>query len=192
MRHKVELDDRVRACVAGFDLKAMDHELQPDEKAAVREGWEQRLEGRYWSGNPEVVAFPWTEPDQILWDSERQAAEVGWRLVSPESCLKHRALLGPPAANRNARQFRFPSEMAFGSFDQGYLICLLDNEEVYQLDAASGAIWGALGTLGDVDDAGRYLSTLFDAEESTLAGDAASLLNQLLESGLLVRTTPDP
>ncbi len=192
LRHQVELDSRVRACIAGFDLPAMDDELRPDEKAAVRENWSQRLEGRFWSEPIKHAAFPWTEPEQILWDSDREAAEVGWRMVSPEHCLKNRGLLGPPAANRNARQFRFPSEMAFGTFDQGYLVCLLDSEEVYQLDAVSGAIWGALGTLGDVEDAGRYLSTLFDTEESTLTSDAAALSNQFLETGLLIRTTADP
>ncbi len=190
LRGAVENDPRVRACIAAFDVEAVDEEMSPEQVREVREAWQERLDGRYWFGHPQLIAFPWSEPEQILWDDEKGAVEVGWRVVSPEKCLKNRALLGPPALDREARRFRFPVGIAFGLFENGYLVCRLENEEVYRLDNVAGAIWGAIGTLGDVDAAARHLSTVFDTDEATLASDSNSMLSRLVDAGLLERAAP--
>ena len=190
LREAIENDSRVRACVAAFDLEALDEEMGSEQVTEVRQAWKERLAGRYWFGHPQLIAFPWSEPEQILWDDEKGAVEAGWRVVSPERCLKNRALLGPPALDREARRFRFPADIAFGLFDDGYLICRLENEEVYRLDNIAGAIWGAIGTLGEVDAAARHLSTVFDADEVTLTNDANLMLTRLIDAGLLERASP--
>ncbi len=190
LRAAVDDDPRVRVCVAAFDLKTVDDEMDPEHLAEVRKAWEERLDGRYWFGRSELVAFPWSEPEQILWDNEKGVVEAGWRVVSPERCLKNRALLGPPAPDRKARHFRFPADIAFGLFEDGYLICRLEDEQVYRLDNVAGAIWGAIGTLGDVEAAARYLSTVFDADMTTLTNDSNSMLSRLIDAGLLERVSP--
>ena len=190
LRASVGDDSRVRACVAAFDLEALDEEMGSEQVTEVRQAWKERLAGRYWFGHPELIAFPWSEPEQILWDDEKGAVEAGWRVVSPEKCLKNRALLGPPALNRGARRFRFPIDIAFGLFDDGYLVCKLENEDVFRLDAVAGAIWGAIGTLGDVDAAARHLSTVFDVDEDNLTNDANLMLTRLVDAGLLERASP--
>ncbi len=191
LRAAVEIDSRVRACLTAFDLEAVDEEMGSEKMTEIRETWRERLDGRYWFGHPELIAFPWSEPDQILWDDTKGAVEAGWRVVSPERCLKNRALLGPPATDREARSFAFPAEIAFGLFDDGYLVCRLENEEVFRLDAVAGAIWGAIGTLGDLDAAARHLSTVFDADQATLARDVGTLAKELVAAGLLERTSPN-
>jgi len=190
LRAAVRDDSRVRECVAAFDLETVDNDMSPEQVSEVRQAWKARLDGRYWFGHPELIAFPWSEPDQILWDDEKGAVEIGWRVVSPEMCLKNRALLGPPAPDRESRRFRFPGDIAFGMFDDGYLVCRLEDEEVFRLDAVAGAIWGAIGTLGDVESAARYLATVFDADVATLTSDSNSMLSRLVDAGLLERASP--
>ena len=190
LRAAVNDDPRVRFCIAAFDLKTVEDERGPEHVAEVRKAWEERLDGRYWFGRSELVAFPWSEPEQILWDDETRAVEAGWRVVSPERCLKNRALLGPPAPDRKARHFRFPADIAFGLFEDDYLICRLGDEQVYRLDDVAGAIWGAIGTLGDVEAAARYLSTVFETDIATLTNDSHSMLSRLIGAGLLERVSP--
>ena len=190
LRAAVENDPRVKACIAAFDVEAVDDEMDPEQMREVRKRWKERFDGRYWFGHPQLIAFPWSEPEQILWDEEKGAVEAGWRVVSPEKCLKNRTLLGPPALDREARHFRFPADIAFGLFDDGYLICRLENEEVYRLDNIAGAIWGAIGTLGDVDAAARHLSTVFETDIATLTDDSNSMLSRFVDAGLLERVSP--
>lgn len=46
--------------------------------------------GAYWSGDIEPLAFPWSEPDRLVWDPDKERWEVAWRIVPPELCLKNR------------------------------------------------------------------------------------------------------
>ena len=180
LRLAVTADHRVAGCVAAIDLAALP--APPDRP------WGSLEDRAYWTGDPELVVFPWSEPDQVLWDEANQRLESGWRLVSPEKSLKTRAMLGPPSSRRSQRQLRFPERLAIGKFDDGLLLCPLDSEDVYRLDEVAGSIWGALGTLGDVEAAIDHLTREFSIDQSILVADVTSLSEQLIEAGLLERT----
>lgn len=191
LRTAVEADDRVKACIAAVDLQALDAAEGASQATGFRELWRERLpDERYWYGHPELIAFPWSEPDQILWDPVAERIETGWHLVSPEMSLKSRGSLGPPSEDRSNRHFQFPDDIAFGEFDDGYLICQLETEEVFRLDTIAGKLWGALGTLGDVKAAEVHLARKLNADQTALAADIAALAGEFVDSGILERTYP--
>lgn len=78
------------------ELRAAICEREPGVEAVLSAG---DLDGRrieagpeegYWSGNTEVLAFPWNEPERSVWNPAAERWEAAWRIVPPELCLKNR------------------------------------------------------------------------------------------------------
>ena len=188
MRRALESRDDVTACVSASDLGSTAGEF-PDESAQSL--WQERVPGRPLVGTyPEPVSFAWAEPDSILWNEAAGTVEPGWRFVSPERALKSRSSLGPPSPDRTARGWRFPDDLVYRRDDESLLIYRTETDEVFRLDPVGASIWGALGTLGDVDAAVAHLLTVFDAAGTSLPDDVASLADRLVDSGLLVVDAP--
>lgn len=181
-----EADPRVEACVAAVTLGDATDRLDADTVAELREVWAGRLDGRMWTGVADPVAFPWSEPAHLLWDAERGRVEEGWRLVSPERSLAARGRLGPPGLDRTRRRFRFPDRLAYGWFDEGLVVCPLDGGQVARLEGSAAAMWGTVGTLGDVDAAVEALSARFAADPATIRADLEETVATLVAAGLLV------
>ena len=84
----VTREPRVLACLAARDLDADGAADVAEEWSEARRRWAQRLDGdRYGPGAFERIAFPWNEPDRLLWNPEAAGVELGWKLVPPELCL---------------------------------------------------------------------------------------------------------
>jgi hypothetical protein len=191
LRTAVERDHRVDHCVAAVDLESLADGLGKEEAARLRRMWEERLdEERVWLGGPSAVGFAWSEPDRMVWSEDPNAVIEGWRLISPELCIENRRLLGPPALDRSARAFWFPDAIAVRRSTHYAEICILDTETVVRLDGSAADMWGALGTLGDVTAAGRYLATRYDAPVDVLTRDLGAFATTLVASGLLVAAGP--
>ena len=76
-------EPRVLACLAAFDLA--DHGPGQAGYAAARARWAERLgAGRYWVGDPDLVCFPWNEPDRLVWVPATERIESGWKLLPPQ------------------------------------------------------------------------------------------------------------
>jgi len=75
-------EDRVEDCVSAHKLKDLMPLYETDE-ARLRD-WRVRSlarlgKNRYWVGLPELVVFPWTEPDTPAWNRQEQRLESGWK-----------------------------------------------------------------------------------------------------------------
>lgn len=93
-RRAVERDDRVLACVAGFDLEDHTAALLGDAAASWRERWSQRVPERYHTAVLDLPVFPWSEPQVRLWNDVTERIEAHWWLGPPEVCLRNR--VAPP------------------------------------------------------------------------------------------------
>jgi len=186
LQKAVASDPRVDMCVSALDLGSIVDELPQDKAEEFRVAWEERLPGvRFWAGGAELITFPWSEPDHVLWNGDTAKVERGWRLVSPERCLKNRAILGPPSPDREGRHLRFPDQISFGHFEDGLLVCRTDTEEVFHLDPMAAEMWGALGTLGSPEAVARHLTGSYDVSADVLSADVAAMATRLTEATLL-------
>lgn len=84
----------VRTAVAAVDLHDHAPARHGDDHAAWQRRWQQRHPGDVWTGHPDLVAFPWNEPDNAFWNPETAREEVGWRVLPAEACLKNRPPVG--------------------------------------------------------------------------------------------------
>lgn len=87
-------NDRVLACVAGFDLEEHTSALLGDAAASWRERWSQRVPERYHTAVLDLPVFPWSEPQVRLWNDVTGGIEAHWWLGPPEVCLRNR--VAPP------------------------------------------------------------------------------------------------
>ncbi len=179
---------RVIACVAARDLKDLARERYASEEAylAWRHRWRARLEGkRYWIGQPEVVIFPWTEPDRPVWSAASEQPEDLWKLTPPDRCLRNWACLGLPAITGPRPSLRSPDRVAYSLGRDSVLLCNLDDETIFSLDRVAAAMWRALTGYGDIDAAAAYLLEQFDVDEEQLRDDLRSFATELRGKGLL-------
>lgn len=191
VREAIERQPGVEACVVAVEIESSLAEHMSDTvRVDAATAWSERLADRLVVGAfPDPVAFPWSEPDSMLWDRTSGKIEEGWRLVSPERSLKSRAAMGPPSPDRVHRSYRFPADLIHGRFGDGsVLACVGRERRIFHLDRHAARIWGALGTLGDERAAMRHLEEAYPSLPETLSRDVDTLLPGLLASGLLERT----
>jgi hypothetical protein len=172
----------VLSCLAAHDL----------EKAGeTREHWRQRLEGqRYGPGTGARIAFPWNEPDRLVWNPDTGEVELGWKLVPPERCLKQRGVRSRVQVQpRGQGPWRPPSTVLFAEHRGETVILRIDTGKVFRLQGTARAMWRALLQGGDPETASRLLLTRYRVTEETLAADLDKFLRTLRERGLLKRTT---
>lgn len=187
-------EPRVVACLAGHDLRDEGPARLAGDWAEARERWRQRLgPGRYWLGDCERIAFPWNEPDRVVWNPETQEVELGWKLVPPERCLKRSA--GPAAAARPRIQvqprgtgpWRPASTVLFAGRRGATVVHRLDTGEGFRLPGTAHAMWWALLRGGDLAPALRLLRERYLVADETLASDLAGFFATLQERGLFAQ-----
>ena len=134
------------ACLAAHDLNDLARERFPNEEeySAWLERWRQRLPGpRYWIGMPEIVLFPWSEPDRPAWNPLTEEVENKWRLAAPDRCLKNWAYLGMPPRTATPA-LRSPDAVAFRIDEDKVTLCDLRRDKVYGLEGVGADMWRAL------------------------------------------------
>lgn len=191
LRARIEQEPEVMGCVAAADLRDLAPERFPN--CSDYEVWQRRCaellgEERYWIGIPERIAFPWTEPDTILWHPVTGQAEPGWRLVSPDRCLGNRRLLNLPLRQDVVRQVRVPDEVAYQLTDQGVNLCDLRSERCFGLQGTAASMWRALAAYGEAEAAATYIAGQYAVLPMDALADTQQFLERLLALQLLEPT----
>jgi hypothetical protein len=196
----LEREPRVVAVTAARDLTDYAPEMLGAEYPSWKARWDERSTGReYWTGWSEHLGFPWSEPDLALWNPVLQGEDVAWRVIPPEACLKNRfdqnALraedpgrrlqIQPPAAG----PIRVARRTFYGELGGEVVAANLDSRGVVRLSGVAGDIWRAVLAHGEVTPALGELERVYEVEPERLRTDAARLLDQLRERGLLIGST---
>jgi Coenzyme PQQ synthesis protein D (PqqD) len=183
-------EPRVTACLAAHDLRdpARDSFPRNADYQAWRRRWRRRLgPDRYWFGQPELIAFAWSEPDRPFWNPVTKRVEDGWRLLPPHRCLKNRARLGPPRPATAARTWQVPAAVAYGEFDGVLWLCQTEKKETYGLEGTGADVWRSLARWGDSDLAAASLRSEYEVDEATARSDIEAFAVELEAQGLLER-----
>lgn len=192
LRARVEQEPDILGCEAAADL----HDLAPERVSdrAAYDAWQRRCaerlgEGRYWIGIPERIAFPWTEPDTVLWNPVTGQAEPGWRLSAPDRCLGNRRLLNLPLRPDVEGQFRVPDEIAYQLTDEGVNLCDLRTERCFGLQGTAASMWRALAAYGEAEAAAAYVSSQYAVLPAEALADTRQFLERLLALELFEPTS---
>jgi hypothetical protein len=194
-------EPRVIACISAGDLRDGARDDFPDEQEYLRwqERCRQRLPGkRYWFGRPELVVFPWTEPDRPVFNPASGEHEDYWRFTPPDRCLGNWARLGIPPQSHVRPTLRSPDHVAFKLQEDKVILCDLRTEGVYGLEDVAAAMWRAIAAYGDADAALRHLLACYEVEEAVLRRDLERFVADLLARGLFepvpgsAQDTPHP
>jgi hypothetical protein len=193
LRERIRQEDQVLGCAAVADLADLAPVLFPEP--AEYEAWRQRClsrvgAGRLWIGLPERIAFPWTEPDTILFDPHSGEAVPGWRLVSPDRCLNNRRLLELPLRPDVTPELRVPEAVAFHLGEERVSLCDLRSEECFSLQGPAALMWRALAAYGSIEAAAEYVTSEYDVSTAQALADTRRFAGRLLERGLLAPYSP--
>lgn len=185
-------EPRVLACIAAHDLRDQGPERLAGTWDEARERWQQRLgASRYWLGDCERIAFPWNEPDRLVWNPATEDVELGWKLLPPERCLKQRSTRWSAVPPRiqiqpRGRGLWRPAAAVLFTWGRGATVVhRLDTGELLRLEGTAHAMWWALLREGAPDPAVRSLRSRYHVEEKTLRSDFGSFFETLRARGLV-------
>ncbi len=198
-RALVQTEPRVEACLSAGDLSDLAPDLEGEQYAKWKEKWARRLEGRArWIGNPEYLAFSWSEPESAFWNAATESIEAGWRLVPPERCLRNRSA-GCGSADAGPRlqvpappkgPLRPAARALYARLGEDRIAAALPPDpDCYVLEEVAAAMWEALLRFGDIPAAAASLAGRYDVEPGRLERDLEGFAGDLLNRGLLVRNT---
>lgn len=80
----------VRRMISATDLHDHDPRRRGDGYDRWRARWRERHPQDLWTGDADLVPFPWNEPDQAVWNPTTEGSEPGWRVLPGSVCLKNR------------------------------------------------------------------------------------------------------
>jgi hypothetical protein len=191
----IDNEPGVIECLSAHDLKDLAPEIYPTQEAY--DDWQQRWLARskakfYWIGLPELVIFPWNEPDRPVWNPETKRVEDNWRLASPDRCLKNWGKLGLPPRLGTKATVRIPDQVAYTIQQVDVTLYNLADETVYGLGGPTADIWRGLAAYGDLTATRDYLLDLYDVSPERLTADIQSLVETLLAKGLLEPVNDPP
>lgn len=190
----VARESRVSACVSGRDLRDHAEALLGDASGRWRERWSGRTGDRvYWTGMPDHVCFPWSEPDVTFWNPRTEREERGWPMAPPSRCLAHRgrAVAATPdiQVQPHGRGTSRPApDVLFGTHGDMLVVGSLASGTSVVLDGVAVDMWKGLLDHDSLASAAASLATAYDAEVTTLERDLRNLVADLSERGFL---TPD-
>lgn len=182
---------RVEAFVSAEDLTDVAAELHGADHAGWQQRWRSRVDpDAVWLGEPEPIAYPWSEPDVGIWNPETHREDPGWGLIPPARCLKTRQAGGIAVqVMPTPRGPLVPApDVVYGEHEGQVVIGDLASGESYTLEGSGAGAWRALVETGDVATAAASLATAFAAPVEGLAADLAALTADLLAANLLVET----
>jgi hypothetical protein len=145
---------------------------------------------RFWTGRLEPIAFPWNEPDRLLWNKAEERYELAWRIVPPELCLKNRPAPGttpiPVQIQPEGKGPLRPAERSlFAEIDGSVVLFDLETGQGFSLAGIGSDLWRSIVRLGDLEAVISELGRAYDAPEAILRDDAARFTDDLLARGLL-------
>lgn len=189
----VREEPRVVACVSAFDLHDYARE-RPDYEDWKAQWKERRAGKRYWSGQPDHVCFPWSEPDIGAWNPETEAIEAAPRIIPPERCLKNRLETRGDLSERPvqiqpeaAGPIRPPAPVFFGRVQERTIVANPEADVCIELQDTGEAIWHSLVAHGTEASVVQDLLASYDTDEASLASHVARFIDQLVDNHLLVR-----
>jgi hypothetical protein len=183
-------ESRIINCCSAEDLERLG-----DISPRLRE---QELEtkrgSRYWIGQIAPIAFPWNEPDRLLWNPETGQHELAWRIVPPELCLKNRQP-SPRGSSlvqiqpRAKGPLRPSDRVLFAEIDQRIVICDLAQQKSFTFAGTGSDLWRGIVRHGDIEATVDEVAAGYDAPRETILRDARQFVNALLDRGLLEEAT---
>jgi hypothetical protein len=193
LRRRIEArEDRVRAVVSARDLE----DRAPEILGGDYDGWQARWGGRdvdgYWSGITEHVVFPWSEPDIAIWDPARSDMVHGWRIASPDVCLKNRLAY---QANEDRLQVHDPTprgfcpapDVVYATFEESLVVVSLSSGRVTALDGSAPQLWQALADGDSLAEAAASVAPAIDLPADELNEALADFADDMVELGLMKR-----
>lgn len=189
-------EERVLACVSGADLTDHAPRRLGEEYPEWRKRWRQRSgDAVYWVGQPDHLVFPWSEPEEAVWDEVRRAEAPALGVVPPELCMSRRAHGGarpdvrvlPDACGRLVPS----AELLWGSLDGVTVIRDCERGRALTLEGTASAMWEALVAEGSPDRAALRLASSYDVATERVRDDLEAFLNGLLDRGILVDAGSD-
>jgi hypothetical protein len=129
----VSSEPDVISCLSARDLRDLAPERYPikEDYNAWQQRWLARRKAKsYWIGLPELVIFPWNEPDRPVWNPKKNRVEDNWRLASPDRNLKNWGKLGLPPRSGTKAAVRIPDHVAYTIEQDDVTLCNLDDETV--------------------------------------------------------------
>lgn len=160
-----------------------------DDYTAWVARWRERTDD-YWIGNPDHVAFAWSEPDMTVWNDVTAQAEAGWRVVPPSQCLKNRAAGTPrlqlqPRAQAGAVQVA--PDVLFGSVGTQTLAASASHGTVVSLSGVAVDVWEAILYGADEKGIAQEITVRYAVSDDKARADVAALVSELVDKGLLRR-----
>lgn len=191
-------DPRIADCVAAHDLRDFAPEIFGDRYREWLRQRQRRLPGeRLWLGFTEHVCFAWGEPERPLWDPDRRQLRLGWNLLPPSHCLRHRPASGgsrPKLRRRSVgrRGLRLAESVVVGELDGRTVVGKLGSDAVLGLSDSAGPMLDALLAHGETAAAAAALDSRWQIGRDELRRDLERLLGDLLAAGMLVRSGAAP
>ncbi len=189
-------ESRVTAFVSAYDLN--DHVRERKDHETWKLKWRERQTGkRYWSGQPEHVCFPWSEPDIAVWNPETEAIQEGLRIIPPDYCLRNARLAAASEhdASRVQRQpeangpIKPPAEVFFGRIQESIIVANPEAGVCIELQDTGAAIWQSVVSHGTEEAVVEDLLATYDIEREALSEHVTRFFDELIDNHLLLRGT---
>ena len=184
LRRSIEASEpRVEACFSVHDLE----EIPTTDEREWRRRWREKTSWKtYWTGFPQPIAFPWGEPDRLVWNPAAQTIEKAWNLLPPSLCLKNRPQIPVQIQEAPTGPLRPADEVLFVREDEQIHLADLASGRSLLLDPVASAMWLAVVRGGTRQKASERLCQSFDAEPETIRRDLDRLVEELQHLGFLI------
>ena len=190
LRAAVERDERVAACVAAEDIGDWAPTVYAEGYDAWLARWRERSPDDYWTGHPDFVAYIWNEPETLLWNEVTGHAEVGWRVVPPQWCLKNRAArFALPQVCRPAQGPLQPERgVVWARFGERVVVADAASGSAAVLSDVAAASWLAVVATGERDAAARAVADGYGQPVERVGEDLDGFVSDCIQRGLLQRS----
>ena len=188
-------ENRVLACISARDLETA--ELQDPDTDSTGE-FLNHMKDAYCAARTEPLAFPWGEPDRLIWDPVTDRPAQAWNLAPPQLCLKNRARPSipvqvlPPAKG----PLRPGQDVVFGELEGKVVLLQLNRSQSATLNGVASDMWRTLVRHGDPSKLVADLRRTYSVSGGRLQRDAADFTDHLIDRGFLewkaAPNSPDP
>lgn len=194
LRAAIEGEERrVVACVGGRDLPDHAARRLGSEYGEWVRRWRRRSGRRvYWIGQPDHLVFPWSEPQESIWDDERGRESPAFSVAPPELCLARRAPatggpdVGVQVQPRGRGPLRPAPHLLWGRLEGVVVIRDPDRARALTLEGTAATMWRELVREGTPGAAARRVARAYDAPVDRIRADLEAFARQLLDRGALV------
>jgi hypothetical protein len=182
----------VRAVVSAVDLHDHAPERQGSDYPRWRARWRTRHQEDVWTGDPDLVAFPWSEPETSVFNPVTGHSEPGWRVLPDTACLKNRPPPGGDgqtpviAALEEAPGYlRPPARVLAGRHGAAVVVVGADGSCVRLRDTAAD-FWEVVTAVPSEQTAVEVLCDRYGAPAEAVRNDLVQFTTALRERALLV------